>query len=198
MRLISGFPSVQYANVRSPLAPGSNWATFFSELANRFSRVVDGLDNSIVTQNAINLNYRSPHTVSIGATPAGEGVDLHYQPIGKRTLAEGDSLTLTIAKGKADYERIVEWLVPDNRDAYGRSTGQERGENDEPWDALKFKNPLAFPMTTAPATVTANGQFNGERHELLGELGRGDGAAGGEGVKRPHPVDREREAERRG
>ena len=51
-------------------------------------------------------------------------MDLHYQPIGKRTLAEGDSLALTVAKGKADYERIVEWLVPDTRDEYGRYDGR--------------------------------------------------------------------------
>ena len=30
-------------------------------------------------------------------------------------------------------------------------------------DALKFKNPLAFPMTTGPATVVSGGQFNGQR-----------------------------------
>src|SRR5262249_44058636 len=36
VRLISGFPSVQFAHVRSPLAPGTSWANYFSELANRF------------------------------------------------------------------------------------------------------------------------------------------------------------------
>jgi hypothetical protein len=165
IRLISGFPSVQFANVRAPFAPGMSWPTFFAELGSRFARDLDVMGNSIVSQQAITYNVRAPHAPSIGATPAGEGVDLHYQPIGKRTLAEGDSLALSVAKGKADYERIVEWLIPDTRDEYGRHTGRERGrdENDDPWDALKFKNPLAFPMTTAPATVTANGQFNGQR-----------------------------------
>src|SRR5207302_689668 len=81
--------------------------------------------------------------------------------IGKRTLAEGDALALTVAKGKADYERIVEWLVSDSRNAYGQVEGRDAA--DDAWDALKFKNPLSFPMTTAPATVTADGQFNGQR-----------------------------------
>ena len=67
-----------------------------------------------------------------------------------------------MAKGKADYERIVEWVVPDTRDADGRA--ERHGANaDDAWDALRFRNPLAFPMTTAPATVTAGGQFNGQR-----------------------------------
>jgi hypothetical protein len=168
LRLISGYPSVQYAHVRSPLAPGSSLATFFSELAGRFQHDIDVLSNAVVTQNTA-FNVRSPLRTSLGATPTGEGVDLHYQPIGKRTLAEGDSLSVVVAGGKAEYERVVEWLVPDTRDEYGRYEAGRRGRGDrgdddgEPWDALRFKNPLAFPMTTAPATVTAGGSFNGQR-----------------------------------
>ncbi len=163
VRLISGYPSVQYARVRSPLSPRTSWASFFAELASSTlgQQEIDALGNSIVSQQVITFNARGPATVSLGATPAGEGVDLHYQPIGKRTLASGESLSLSVAKGKADYQRIVEWIVPDMRNAYGQP---ER--NDQPgvaWDALRFKNPLAFPMTTAPAMVTANGQFNGQR-----------------------------------
>lgn len=163
LRLISGFPSVQFARVRSPLAPGVNLATYFAELAGRHYHDVDVLSNAVVSQQAIRFNERSPVATPIGATPAGEGVDLHYQAIGKRTLEKGESLTLAVAKGKADYERIVEWLVADNRNEYGHYDARGRGEDADAWDALKFKNPLAFPMTTAPATVTANGRFNGQR-----------------------------------
>ena len=163
VRLISGYPSVQFAHVRSLLAPRTSWASFFQELgSNDRWREIDGVSNSVVTQNAA-LNYRqSSVPITLGATPAGEGVDLHYQPIGKRTLAEGDTLALTVAKGKADYERIVEWLIADTRDEYGRYDGRAR-DSDDAWDALKFKNPLSFPMTTGPAMVTANGLFNGQR-----------------------------------
>jgi hypothetical protein len=161
VRLISGFPSVQYAHVRSLLAARTNWATFFSELSNREWQYADATSNSVATQQSIG-NFRH-HNPGLGAIPTGEGVDLHYQPIGKRTLAEGDTLALSVAKGKAEYERIVEWLIQDTRDEYGRHTGRERGDDDSPWDALKFKNPLTFPMTTGPATVTANGSFNGQR-----------------------------------
>jgi hypothetical protein len=164
VRLISGYPSVQNANVRSPLSPRTSWANYFAELAgsSRWQQDIDVLGNSIVSQQAITLNARSPAaSVSLGATPAGEGVDLHYQSIGKRTLADGDTLSLAVAKGKAQYERVVEWIVPDTRNAYGQPERTE--QRDEVWDALRFKNPLEFPMTTAPAMVTANGQFNGQR-----------------------------------
>jgi hypothetical protein len=163
VRLISGFPSVQYAHVRSLLDPRATLATFFLELGSGPGRYADVTMNQVITQNPVG-NLRSPSfTVPLGAIPTGEGVDLHYQPVGKRTLADGESLALTVARGKADYERIVEWLVPDTRDANGRQDPRDRGEDDEPWDALRFKNPLSFPMTTAPAMVVAKGQFNGQR-----------------------------------
>ncbi|AWM36264.1 hypothetical protein GobsT_59520 [Gemmata obscuriglobus] len=166
VRLISGYPSVEYAHVRSPLSPRTSWATFFGELASYRGREINVLGNSIVAQQAVSLNGRPGDgwgavPLALGATPAGEGVDLHYQSIGKRTLADGDTLSLTVAKGKSGYERIVEWLAPDTRDAFGHP--QDRDAQDEVWDALKFKNPLSFPMTTGPAAVTANGLFNGQR-----------------------------------
>jgi hypothetical protein len=161
IRLISGFPSVEYAHVRSPLSPRTSWATYFGELAGYRRREIDALGNSIGGQQIAFNNDRGATAIAIGATPSGEGVDLHYQPIGKRTLADGESLALTVAKGKADYERIVEWLIPDTRNAYGQPESREH--SDDVWDALKFKNPLSFPMSTGPAMVTANGLFNGQR-----------------------------------
>lgn len=166
VRLISGYPNVQYAHVRSLIGPRTTFASFFAELSNRSA----GYDsevmwNSAVTQQAIG-NFRSSAVSTVlGATPTGEGVDLHYEGIGKRTLAEGETLALTVAKGKGEYARIVEWTVADVRDEHGRYAGRARtrDEEGEPWDALKFKNPLAFPMSTGPATVTAGGLFNGQR-----------------------------------
>jgi hypothetical protein len=164
VRLISGFPSVQFANVRSLLSPGTTMAGFFQELSGGEARMSDFTHNSISTQNVAFNPTRGGFNVAIGAIPTGEGVDLHYQSIGKRSLKDGDTLALTVGKGKADYERIVEWLIPDTRNEYGSHDGRGRGgDDDDAWDALKFKNPLAYPMTTGPALVTANGMFNGQR-----------------------------------
>ncbi len=162
VKLISGFPSVQFANVPSPLSPRVSWAAFFEQLNQRGWRSANVMDNSVVAQQGFSRN-ETPFNLGLGATPAGEGVDLHYQSIGKRTLADGDSLSLSVAKGKAAYERIVEWLVPDTRNEYGQHTGRGEDDDDVAWDALKFKNPLSFPMTTGPAMVVADGKFNGQR-----------------------------------
>jgi hypothetical protein len=165
IRLISGYPSVQFAYVRSLLSPGSTLANFFQELNGVNFRRHDVIDNSVLMQNAISHNDSRVFNVALGAIPTGEGVDLHYQPIGKRSLKEGDTLELTTGKGKAPYERVVEWMVPETHSESGILNAQAHGgtPGDSAWDALKFKNPLPFPMTTGPALVTANGQFNGQR-----------------------------------
>lgn len=167
VKLISGFPSVQFANVTSPLAPHMTWSTFFDQLNRRLDWESDGLRNTLAQQRS---NAHMPMSLNLSAMPSGEGVDIHYQSIGKRTLAEGEALSLSLASGKASYERIVEWLVPDTRDEDGRAHNSRRHSGDNPddehdaaWDALKFKNPFKFPMTTASALVMANGQFNGQR-----------------------------------
>jgi hypothetical protein len=170
IQLISGFPSIEFANVMSPLSLSTTWTKFFQQLSQRYSSGGPG-SPSIISQQAVVSNFASPEGgIDLSAMPSGEGVDLHYQNIGRQTLAEGESLALETASAKADYDRIVEWIVPDIRDAYGRyildrdRTGDPERFQDTAWDAVRFRNPLDFPMTTAPAMVVAGGgRFNGQR-----------------------------------
>jgi hypothetical protein len=161
--LISGYPSVQYGHVTSPLAANSNWTRFFEELnARPEAAPVAAMQSGQFRPDGFGAENIRPL-----AAPVGEGVDLHLQTLGKRTLAEGDALHVSLAKEKSAYERIVQWLVPDTRDAMGRYLDRHRGEqpndDEQPWDALRFKNPFRFPMTTGAAMVVANGRFNGQR-----------------------------------
>ena len=123
--------------------------------------------SNAVSQQAV--SYNPPRAgMDLSAIPSGEGVDLHYQDIGPQTLDEGDSLALETASGKAAYERIVEWIVPDTRRATGNLSEHERENDpdkyqDAAWDAVRFRNPLKFPMTTAPAMVVCKGRFNGQQ-----------------------------------
>jgi hypothetical protein len=166
--LISGYPSIEFSHVRSPLALDTAWASFFSQLSQRPSA---GRGGAMVTQQLVIRNAPSPDAgPDLSATPAGEGVDLHFQPVGRLDLAEGDALALEVAQGEAPYERLVEWIVPDTRDANGRPI-PEHQRNEDPdryedaaWDSLRFRNPLSFPMTTAPVMFVAAGRFNGQRH----------------------------------
>jgi hypothetical protein len=175
--LISGYPSVAFGHVLSPLSARTNWENFFRQLSQQGSgftawthNMAPSVSNSVVVQQPV-----SPGALpglALGATPAGEGVDLHYQGIGKRTLAKGESLSLSLAKAKTAYERIVEWPIPDNRDESGRYAARPPdAEEDQPWDAVRFKNPFPFPMTTAPAQVVAGGKFNGQRTSYYANAG---------------------------
>jgi hypothetical protein len=166
--LISGYPSVEFAHVSSPLALQTTWAGFFSQLSQRPSAGRGGA--AVMTQQAVLYNSVSPAAdADLGATPAGEGVDLHYQPVGRLNLAEGEALALDVAQAEAPYERLVEWLVPDTRDADGRHIQEHQRDQDPEryedaaWDSVRFKNPLSFPLTTAPAMIMAANRFNGQR-----------------------------------
>jgi hypothetical protein len=162
--LISGYPNIPFSNVISPFSLSTTWAQYFRQLNQRNETP------NPTTINSIRQNAPSPNSgASLAAAPAGEGVDLHYQSLGIRTLAEGDSLAIGTASGKASYERIVEWIVPDTRDANGHYIQDYRRQEDPgkyedaTWDAVRFKNPLSFPMTTAPVIIVSNGRFNGQQ-----------------------------------
>jgi len=168
MFLISGYPSIDFSHVISPLSLQQNWAAFFQQLSMQpgSSRT----DNRMVMQQqAVMMNSALPGADGVGAAPPDESIDVHYESIGKQTLGEGDALSLDVAAADADYERIVEWTIPDARNEYGAFYDEYRRRDrpelfdDSAWDAVKFKNPLPFAMTTAPATFTRDAQFLGQQ-----------------------------------
>ena len=169
LQLISGFPSVHFGHVLSPLTPGTNWASFFSQLNQRFSSGDISTSNAVYQQAIQSNDVGAGRGIDLSAAPAGEGVDVYYHSIGARSMLEGDSLALTVARGKAEYQRIVEWLIPDTRNEFGMYVDEyQRRQNpdkfdDTPWDSVRFKNPFKFPMTTAPATVVSGERFNGQQ-----------------------------------
>jgi hypothetical protein len=169
VELISGYPNVEFGHVISPLSMTTNWAQFFGQLNRRIDRGGQhALLSNVVTQQAVGTQPRPGAEVDMSAMPTGDGVDLYYHSIGKRTLQEGDSLSMRLARASAEYERIVEWVIPDARNEWGQYYDewyhQQHPEQfeDSPWDALRFRNPFAFPMTTGPAMIMDGGRFNGQ------------------------------------
>lgn len=164
--LISGFPSIEFADVLSPLSLETTLHDFFSQLS-RVDQRSQLSQSGAISQQMITSNSLSSSAdwTDSSIIPSGEGVDVHYQSIGRRTMREGDSLMLAVASNQATYERVVEWTVPDTRDAYGRPIADSyRGPSiQNTWDAVRFRNPFSFPMTTAPALIVAEDRFNGQR-----------------------------------
>lgn len=164
--LISGYPSIEFSNVASPLSLQQGWSAFFQQL-NSPRRGPEGA--GVAMRQAVMFNRADDATGPAVVAPPDESIDVHYESIGKKTLDEGDALAIDVADGTAEYERVVEWVIPDTRqpdgryiDEYARRQDPDRFD-DSPWDAVKFKNPLPFAMTTAPATFTRGGKFLGQQ-----------------------------------
>jgi hypothetical protein len=159
LQLISGFPNVKFGHVDSPLWPGTTMANFFSQIA-RDPRAGGGPATQQVAYNSARFTEALPPQMP---EEGNQSEDLHFEDIGERSLSPGETLSLDVASGTAAYERVVEWTSPDPRGANGRSYDQRAlGDDEQPWDAVLFQNPLKIPMTTAAATVTEKGQFRGQ------------------------------------
>ena len=160
--LISGFPKIECENVDAPFSPGSSMTEFFRQLANR----TRDAGKSAATQQAVMFNAFRTHAddddddEASGLSTASEGPDIHLQKIGPRSMSVGDTLSLTTGRGEAEYERIVEWTIPDARDIWGQYVDSKA--DSDPWDMIRFRNPLPFPMTTAPATIVSESAFFGQ------------------------------------
>ncbi len=170
VQLISGFPNIQFAHVDSPLWPGASLSGFFQQLNQSPRNASGSLGNGMSQQVMYNNFARSADSSAMPEVPeqGNASGDIHYESIGKRQLATGDSLSLEIARHQASYERVVEWVVPDQRDEYGRFKSRSGGrqeaqdEQDQAWDAVRFNNPFKFPMTTGSALVVEGGKFRGQ------------------------------------
>jgi hypothetical protein len=168
LQLISGFPNIAMQNVTSPLSLNTSWPQFFRELATGSAQ---GRSSPVTQQMVISNNAVAGNGFGnddeLSATPTGEGVDMHFQSIGRRSLARGEALALPTAVAKAPFEQIVEWIVPDTRTETGaiirRDRSGNRDDEDVAWDAICFKNPFPFAMTTAPALITNQRAFAGQQ-----------------------------------
>ncbi len=167
LHLISGYPNVRFGSVDSPLWPATGLAAFFQQVNQSGQQTGGLLGNNVMSQQMIYSNSAS-RVESAPLPDVGESGnisdDIHYENIGRHSLKAGDSLSLDIASAQAGYERVVDWTVADPRDPRGRyqRVGENRSEDNEPWDALRFTNPFKFPMTTAAAVVMEDGRFRGQ------------------------------------
>lgn len=174
--VISGYPGVQFRNVVSPLSASQTWQSFFQQLDDRSGETP--FSNSFMMQNvAYNNGVRSSGGAALAVPDSGDAIDLHFHPIGQYSLKKGDAFATTTGTAETGYERIVEWMIPDNRDEWGNPAGEQRIDpvtrkplRDDIWDAVRFRNPLSFPMTSAPVMVTTGEKFSGQSQVLWTDI----------------------------
>jgi Domain of unknown function (DUF4139) len=159
LQLISGFPNVRFGHVDSPLWPQTTLTNFFGQIS-RQPRIEGGAATQQVAYNSARFAEAVAPELPIDGS---QSEDLHFERIGERDLDPGETLAIDVARGSASYERVVEWTSADTRGENGKyQRNDRRTDQDEPWDAVLFQNPLKFPMTTAAATITERGQFRGQ------------------------------------
>lgn len=166
LSLISGFPNVEFSQVTSPFAAGASWPDFFAAL-NRSPEEVAQMGvmyQSMIASNAVGFGGGGFGGQGMSTSAAADdGADVHYQPVGARSLGVNETLFLQVASASAAYDSVVVWNLPDTRGVQGYSMPQPGAPPESLWDAVRFKNPFPFPMTTAPAAVQKNGQFLGSK-----------------------------------
>ena len=165
---VSGFPNLLYAGVTSPLASGMTFQTFLQQL-NQTEQARRGGQPSITVQAMLNSPQVFARDCAVSPLPeSGTSEDIHFTSGGKVSLAKGEVLYRTLAEATADYERLVEWEVPDWRNEWGvleRNFNLPNGDGNpdgDLWDAVRFRNPFPSPITTAPVEIV-----DGEK--LLGQ-----------------------------
>lgn len=139
VNLLTGFPGVDYASMPALLSPKASWEKF-----------------SFIEQDLSPIASRSKTAL------ASETGGMHSESVGKRNLKDGETLSLSIGKAKANYEPAVEWSVSSNHSA---AIGEEL------WDVHLFKNPFAYAMTTGPVFLVENDRFRGQRTCLPAKVG---------------------------
>lgn len=176
IQLISGFPSVKFAAVDSPLGVNATWANFFNQMVsmeNSTNRAgTSALYNSATQQIASvvgnNRNNNRPMVPNLEAGGKGS-LDLHFQSLDRHDLSKGESLSINVANAQANYQRMVEWRIPDTRTVDGRRVQEYEIQRNPakydavPWDVVVFANPFDFPMTTAASMIVKHGNFLGQQ-----------------------------------
>lgn len=177
--LISGFPNIKYGTVPSLITPGVTLANFFNPNSNTGKSRHDMSQlmlNSDREMKECNEEINSGFALSAAGrnidNTGGEAVDIFSKNIGKLSIKKNTSRYIPLESSSAPYEKVAVWNIPNSRDWLGRVQQRDRNRynNDEPqedeadsvWDAVKFKNPFTFPMTTAATSFYRDARFVGE------------------------------------
>ncbi|KPL25473.1 MAG: hypothetical protein AMJ75_01125 [Phycisphaerae bacterium SM1_79] len=175
IRLVTGFPHLQFADVVSPLALKEDLAQFLQALVKGESeRGTLGRRASVVAQQRVGGyggygGYEGLVMPEYGAAEAGKvAEDLFLYPVENAQLKRGEVGYYPLFTESVPYKHIYQWKIPDyvteeERYAYEGRRGEEREpEEEEVWHCLRLTNTTKVPWTTAPAETVKEGQILGQ------------------------------------
>lgn len=169
-RLVTGFPSVPFATYSEGITsnmPIAQFLNMLNDLGVQNGQFA-GRRESFMNQSAAPGRGGGGGLGTGGELPdpgSSEQIeDLFFYKQDGITLNRGDRLMKNLFQASSDYEHIYTLDLPDiildeNENAI---RGGPRSLTFDVWHKLKFKNTAGVPLTTAPATVVANGQILGQ------------------------------------
>ncbi len=162
--LISGFPSIKYRNVFNPLSHNIKLSQFFSQITSSGYNNRYGNSNTLSQSVMFNSQHGYDGPTNNASDKMSENTknkDLFYKNIGKHSLKKGESTYIPLDKATADFKRIVKWDMSSLRDHYGRYKSNYK-INEECWNAIIFKNPFNYPLTTGTVQFCEDNKFIGQ------------------------------------
>lgn len=150
VRLVTGFPNIQYLNVQDPLRSGYTLDQFLGAIARGETAAAPGA--AVLMNQAVRRDLMSGAADDWGEpVQATAAEDLFLFTLKNVSLQKGDRAFYQLFRGTAKYDRLY---TADLDEGFTGRIGV--GGNPMPpdvWFNIRFKNPFEQPLTTAPAAT---------------------------------------------
>lgn len=160
---VVGVPNLAYADTLSPMSLQQSLMDFIKD-AERDRKSFGGLSNTIAGQ-MIAFDERAASapislTTSVDEMSSAPEEDLFLYNRSDVSLAKGERASYNVFSGNVAYEHLYSWEVEDQPrvDGFGNVIGTnpnspDGSRADSVWHAIRLKNSMKFPWTSAPALV---------------------------------------------
>jgi hypothetical protein len=173
VRLITGFPNLQFKDILDPFTSGMSNDTWLGTLSTGgmpggFGGSGRGRANEMMAQNAYapamkssDVNWGGSDAAQVGGEQIG---DLFFYDLEKFSSKRNSRIYQNLFKFESKYEHIYTWDIDDRVDASGnyRPTPANQQDAEEIWHTVKFKNGSGKPLTTGAATIFNKGELIGQ------------------------------------
>lgn len=164
LRLVAGFPNVPFAPFDEPFSAGAGVEQTLAALLRAGAPDEARREGALLTQNMAAAPGGMPFDAAFPAPPqaAGEQIeDLFVHRLSGLKLDKGDRAVAYLFATEAEYEHLYTWDVADESLVRPASDAPS-DQPGEVWNCLSFRNRSGQPWTTAPVTVTKDGQILGQ------------------------------------
>jgi hypothetical protein len=165
VELISGYPSIEFAAVRSPMSL-EPLGQLLDQVRSAGARGAM-LGNDAIFRQRVDYYAETEERLAYPTMPttpvAGEDTeDLYFYSLPDVTLKRGERGYFGLFAEDVPYTDLYTWDIPDYVDQEDRYQAQTDGAAEVVWHALRLTNTTGQPWTTAPAMTMKDGRVLGQ------------------------------------